>query len=53
MEAAETGIPPMSRKSRAGKRLVKRKSSYAPGPGEGDRERGTVHRLREEERRGC
>jgi hypothetical protein len=42
----------MGRKGRSGKRMVKRKSSYAPGAVEGDQNRDVAHRGKHELRRG-
>ena len=42
----------MGRKGKTGKRMVKRKSSYAPGAGDGDQKRDVAHRGTQELRRG-
>ena len=42
----------MTKKAKAGKRLVKRKTSYAPGASEGDHTRDVAFRGRKEQRRG-
>jgi hypothetical protein len=42
----------MTKKAKTGKRMVKRKSSYAPGAADGDRARDVAYRSRKELRRG-
>jgi len=42
----------MTKKAKAGKRMVKRKTSYAPGASEADHMRDVAHRGRQERRRG-
>jgi hypothetical protein len=42
----------MTKKAKTGKRMAKRKTSYAPGASEGDHVRDVAYRARKEQRRG-